>query len=119
MFTSRFLFDTKKRAMRHGIWYKALTKVERALLDLTVQVVDRVESVVLGVELVKILVKLRNALKNGFTRRMEEYGVLQARKISAKAVEWGYKIAASWSSSIGFIRYLTLIDVNKPTGYGV
>jgi hypothetical protein len=119
MFTSRFLFDTKKRAMRRGIWYKALTQVERALLDLTVQVVDRVESIVLGVELVKILVKLRNVVKGGFTRRMEEYGVLQARKISSKAVEWGYKIAASWSSNSGFIRYLTIIDVNKPKGYGV
>jgi len=105
--------------MRHGVWYKALSQVERALLDLTVKVVDRVESVVLGVELVKILVKLRNAAKGGFIRRMEEYGVLQARRISSKAVEWGHKIAASWSTNIGFIRYLTIMDVNKPMGYGV
>lgn len=119
MFTSGFLVEMRCKALRRGVWYRALDRVERGILILTARVVDRVESAVLGVELVKILRKLRDALKSGFVRRMEEYGFGRALKMASKAVEWGYGAARVWSSDLGFVRYLTLIDVNKPTGFGV
>jgi len=49
---------------------------------------------------------------------MEEYGVYQAKKMAVQAVAWGHKMARSWGSNFDFIRYLTLIDVNKPMGFG-
>jgi len=119
MFTSRFLSEAMRKALRRGVWFKALDRVERGILSLAARVVDRVESAVLGVELVKILGKLRDALKGGFVRRMEEYGFGRALKMTSKAVEWGYGAARVWSSDLGFVRYLTLIDVNKLTGFGV
>ncbi len=118
MFTSGFLVEMRRKALRRGVWFKALDRVERGILSLTARVVDRVESAVLGVELVKILGKIRDALKGGFVRRMEEYGIYQARKMAAQAVAWGYQMARAWASNSEFIRYLTLIDVNKPTGFG-
>ena len=109
----------RRKALRRGVWYRALDRVERGILSLAARVVDRVESAVLGVVLVRIMSKLREALKGGFVRRMEEYGLRRARELAAQAVEWGHRAAKSWASNLGFAMYLTLIDVNKPTGYGV
>jgi hypothetical protein len=119
LYTREFLVEIRRKALRRGVWFKALDRVERGILSLTAKVVDRVESVVLGVELVKILAKLRDALKSGFVRRMEEYGLGRALKMARIAVDWGYAIAVDWSSDIGFVRYLTVMDLNSPTGFGV
>lgn len=115
MFTSRFLFEVRRKALRRRVWFKALDTVERGILSLAARVVDEVRSVVLGVELVKILNKLRDALKSGFVRRMEEYGIKRARKIAAQAVAWGYHSARTWASDFGFIGYVTILDVNAPS----
>ena len=119
MFTSSFLLKMRRRAMRRRVWYRALDRVERGILSLTARVVDRVESAVLGVELVKIMRKLRDALKSGFVRRMEEHGFGRAKEVAGQAVAWGYGAARVWASDLAFVRYLTVFDVNKPTGFGV
>lgn len=119
MLTSGFLVEMRRKALRRGVWYRALDRVERVILSLSARVVDRVKSVVLGFELVKILSKLRDALKSRFVRRMEEFGFRRAREVARQAVEWGYGAAMGWASDLGFVRYLTLMDVNKPMGFGV
>jgi len=81
--------------------------------------VDRVESAVLGVEIIKILGKLRDALKSGFVRRMEEYGVGKARELGHFAEVWGNGAAGKWAFDRGFAMYLTVLDMNRPTGFGV
>jgi len=118
MFTSQFLSSVRSRALRRGVWFKALDTLERGILTLASRVVDRVESAVLGVEIVKILRKLTDAMKSRFVRRMEEYGFGRALKMAGQAVEWGYAMAVYWSSDLGFVRYLTVLDLNWPTGFG-
>jgi hypothetical protein len=118
VFKKRFLADVKRKALRRGVWFSALDRVERGILTLTSRLVDKVRSTELCVELVKILAKIKDAMKSGFVRRMEEYGVGQAKKLAAQAVAWGYSSARAWASGFGFVRYLTLIDVNRPTGFG-
>ena len=118
MFTRRFLAEARRRALRHGVWYRALDPVERGILSLAARVVDRVESAVLGVEIVKILKKLCDALKSGFVRRMEEFGFGRVRELAAQVVEWGHRASAGWASDSGFVRYVTLLDVNAPSGWG-
>ena len=119
MFTSRFLSNVRGKAIRRGVWFKALDTLERGIITLASRVVDRVESAVLGVELVKIMRKLTDAMKSGFARRMGEYGAIKARKLAVQAAEWGNLTAREWSSNIGFIRYLTLIDIHRPSGFGI
>ena len=119
VFTKQFLADVRRKALRRGVWFSALDGVERGILTLTSRLLDEVRSTELCIELVKILAKIRDASKGGFVRRMEEYGLVQARKLAAQAVEWGYTSARAWASSFGFVRYLTLIDVNRPTGFGI
>ena len=118
MFTGQFLSSVRSRALRRGVWFKALDTLERGILTLASRVVDRVESAVLGVEIVKILRKLTDAMKSRFVRRMEEYGFGRALKMAGQAVEWGYAMAVDWSSDLGFVRYLTVLDLNWPTGFG-
>jgi len=81
--------------------------------------VEQVDSAVLGTVLVKILKKLKDELKSEFVKRMEGFGLVKARKIAEQAILWGYASARSWSSDFGFVRYLTMIEVNKPSGFGV
>ena len=68
--------------------------------------------------LVKILAKLRDALKGPFVKRMETYGVDMAGKVAEQAAEWGYGEARRWAMDMGFFRYLTLLDFNKSSGWG-
>jgi len=72
-----------------------------------------------GTMIVKILAKLKEALKSPFVRRMETYGTEKARIISKIAVEWGHRTAGGWANEVGFIRYLTALDFNAPSGWGV
>ena len=118
MFPREFLLGYKRKALRRGVWFHALDRVERGILSLTVRVVERVESVLLGLTLVKIIKKLRDAMRSEFVRRMEEFGLRRAREVAGQAVEWGSKVAKVWASDLGFVRYLTLVDVNWPSGFG-
>ena len=119
MFTRDFLLRVRRRSLRKGVWYRSLDSLERGIISLAARVVDRVENVVLGVEIVKILAKLRDALKSELVRRMEEYGYERAKEIAAIAVEWGNRAAKYWVSEINLARYLSVMDLNQPSGYGV
>ena len=39
--------------------------------------------------------------------------------ISKMAWEWGYRVAGGWAGDVGFIRYLTVHELNAPSGWGV
>jgi len=119
MFTRNFLLDVRRRARRRGVWFKSLDNIERGILNLVTRVVDKVESTLLGVVLVRILKKLRDAMKSEFVRRMEGFGLRRAREVARQALEWGYGAARGWASDLGFARYLTMIDMNRPSGFGV
>jgi len=117
MFTRCFLVEVRRKALRTKAWWRALDRVDRALIDLTIRVVDRVNSEGLGVEIVKVLKKIRDALKSRFVRLMESHGLEKARKLSEQALVWGYGKAKSWAYDWGFIRYLTVIESNSPVGF--
>jgi hypothetical protein len=119
MFTRSFLSDVRRRALRKGVWYTALDTLERGIISLACRLIDRVESVVLGVEIVKIMRKLVDSMKSGFVRRMEEYGLLRAREIVDQVNCWDQSYSPNWSSKIDFARYLALIEFNWPSGYGI
>jgi len=107
------------KALRRGVWFKSLDRVERGIFSLTAQVVERVESVILGVELVKMLKKLRDALKSEFVRHMEKFGFGRVRELSRLAVKWGNLVAKGWAHDMSLVRYLSMMDLNQPTGFGV
>ena len=119
MFTGKYLTSVKRKALRKGVWYSTLDRVERGIVSLTAHIVDRVDSEILGVELVKILAKLVKALKSGFVRHIEMFGLGRVFELSRLAVEWGNSVAKGWAHDTGFVGYVSMMDVNQPTGFSV
>ena len=80
---------------------------------------DEIRNADVGTILVKILAKLKDALESPFVRMMETYGVKKSRILSSIAVEWGHDEAEGSVWEKGFVRYLTLLKFNAPSGWGV
>ena len=119
MFTRKFLRGWRSRALRRGVLFTALDKSDRDYLWLTMRAFDEIRNADVGTIIVKILAKLKEALKSPFVRKMETHGIMKARIISRKAVEWGHRTAGEWANEVGFVRYLTALEFNAPSGWGV
>ena len=119
MFTRKHLRKWWKRALRRRILFTALDEFDRSYLYLTMKAFDEIRNAKVGTIIVKILAKLKDALKSPFVRLMETYGVGKTRLISTLAVEWGYDEAEGWAWEKDFARYLTALKFNAPSGWGV
>ena len=119
MFTRKFLKRWWRRALRRRVLFSALDKEERAYMYLTMRVLEEVRSARVGSIIVRILAKLKEALKGPFERMMEDYGIGKAWMMSKTAVGWGYGAAGGWAREVGFVRYLTVNELNAPSGWGV
>jgi hypothetical protein len=104
----------RKRAYRKGVWYKALTRVERGIINLTIKYVEKIRSPVLARIIAKILSKLLKALRSRFLVKIETIGYELAEKICRLAVEWGNPGASNWKYDSGFIRCLGINAINSP-----
>jgi hypothetical protein len=104
-------------AIRKLVWYRALDPLERGILTLASRIIDEVRDSALGVELLKIIAKLKDATDSEFARHVYAFGVLQAKMISGYARDFGNQAAASWALDTGFARYLGFLDFNQVTGW--
>lgn len=117
MFTQIFLRGLRRKAFRRGIWFKALDCMDRSFYNLVCSVVDRVESPVLGREILGVVLKLRDALKDEFVKLSESFGVIRAWETAACAMAWGYRDAWIWRRNKGFARFLAVMKYNTPSGW--
>jgi len=114
LLTRRKLAEIKRKAIRRGAWFKTLNKVERACIDITTRVVERVQSTFLAKVLTTIVKKILEAMENKLERLMREVGQKLALKMSQIAQAWGNLSAFQWATDLKFIRYLTIIKMNTP-----
>lgn len=119
MFTRTHIRKWWNLALRRRVLYSALDREDRGYMYLTMKAFDEIHNEKVGTILLKILIKLKNALKSPFARRMETYGVETAWNLSAFAVKWGHEAAGMWAREKGFARYLTVLDFNAPSGWGI
>lgn len=103
--------------MRRRIWFKALSSLERGLVDSVIKVIDRPRSPKLIEALARIIVKVKKAMISPLRRLMEQVGKPLARRISIVALRWGNRSAAKWAEDEGFIKYLTIMDINNISGF--
>ena len=80
---------------------------------------EELSSAEVGTIIVKILAKLKEALKCAFVKAVETEGYQKAEKMAAQAVEWGYAKARIWVLDPGFPWYLIFLDLTKPKGWVV
>lgn len=112
-----FLLRLKRRALRRGIWFRALSPLQRGIADLTARCVDEVRSGRLAEALVKIICRLTSFLKSRFLRRVEELGQLLAQRNSSVALRMGHMGAVGWRHDPSYIRFLGVRAVNDPVAY--
>ena len=118
MFTREFLKGWRRKALRRKILFSALDHSDRGYLYLAMKAFDEIRNADVGTIIVKILAKLKEALKSPFVRKMETEGVKKARSISKRAVDWGDEAAKGWAWDMGFARYLTVHGFYRPSGWG-
>ncbi len=116
----KFLSKLKQRSIRsNNSWYRVLCVDKRRFIDAVIQTVDKIRSSLLLKILTGFVEKLLCAiggirgLIGNFAFEMQNFGYPLAQRISVIATKWGNNLAATWSNDEGFIRYLTVIDMNN------
>ncbi len=105
--TRGLLAGLRLRALRRRVWYGALDRIERGLVDLTIRYVDQVKSNKLQQVLVEILEKLAQAMKHGMARVLR-VGRELALRASKLAVDWGNQQAYVWRYDESFWQALEI-----------
>ena len=112
MLTRQGLVKVKSVAIRRGVWYDALSKAERAIIDLTIKCVENVRSSVLARAITRILGKIPQTLQKCFVEKAHEAGSDLAKHLSMVAEKWGNKTAQKWKHDKKFIRFLGVTALN-------
>ena len=102
------LNETKKHALRRGVWFKALNRIERGIIDLTVKYVDNIKSTKLAKVLTAIIEKLQATTESIVDKLVRTIGLPLTRKISNIAVNWGNRSASMWANDPVFARFLAV-----------
>jgi hypothetical protein len=97
----------KTRGLRRRVWYGALDRMERGLVDLTIRWVDKVRSGRMTETLMRILEKLAQAMETGMGRVLGRGRILAVRA-SELAVGWGNRSAFYWRFEQAFWKALGL-----------
>jgi len=103
----------KTRALRRRVWFKATSRLERGIVDLTIRCVERIRSPVLAGILSEIVRRILRALENGFLKRAEKIGAKIAERVCGFALAWGNNTASSWKHDPSFVRFLGVNAVNS------
>ena len=108
------LVKLKLKAIRAGVWFRALPRIDRVLVDLTIRVAGNVRSVTLATNILSITRKLEKFLESSLSRDFREFGLALAQKLSLIAQKWGNISAKSWASDMSFVKFLSVMHVNRP-----
>jgi hypothetical protein len=106
------LLKLRTKAMRSGMWFKALQRIDRVLVNLTIKVATNVRSFTLAKSILTITRKLGELLETKLSRTVRAIGFPIARKISMFAQKWGNKSAKEWVSDMGFVQYLAIMNIS-------
>lgn len=113
MLTRQGLMKVKSRAVRSGIWFKVLSRAERAIVDLTVKCVEQIRSRILAQIISKIISKLLKTLEDEFLTKAERIGCKIVEKLSTIAEKWGNKACSAWRYDKNFIKFLGMNELNN------
>jgi hypothetical protein len=115
----RFLSILKQKSIRsNNSWYRVLSLDKRRLIECVIQTVNKIQSSLLLKILTPLAGKLLQAiggmcgLMGKLAFGMQNFGHPLAKNISAIAKNWGNNMAERWANDEGFIRFLTVLDMN-------
>jgi hypothetical protein len=108
------LVKLRLRALRAGVWFRALPRIDRALVDLTIRVASKVRSTTLAKNILTVMTKLEGLLESSLLRAFRKVGLPLAQKLSFLAQKWGNTFAKSWARDVSFIKFLAIMHINEP-----
>jgi hypothetical protein len=111
------LVKLRLKAVRAGVWFRALPRIDRVLVDLTIKVASNIRSFTLARNLLAVVGKLDGLLESSLSRALREVGFPLAQKLSLTAQKWGNISAESWPSDSSFIRFLAVMHINEPKAF--
>lgn len=110
--TKQDLVKIRSRALRTKVWFKALSRVERAIVDLTIKCVEKIRSSVLAGTISAIVDKVLQFLEEGFMVRAERAGQTLMKNICALGEKWGSKACSAWNCDKCYIKFLGVNALN-------
>jgi len=110
--TKQDLLKIRSRALRTRIWFKAISKVERAIVDLTIKCVEKIRSNILARIISTIVSKLLGSLGEDFMKRAERIGCKIAESLCTLGERWGNKACSTWKCDKCFVKFLGVNALN-------
>ena len=107
------LTKLKQKAIRAGVWFKALPQIDRALVDLTIKVAESIRSSQLSKAISTVVSKLEGSLESKFIRLARTMGNSLAMQISDIATKLGNASAKDWATDRSFALYLVVMHENR------
>ena len=111
------LMKLRLKAKRAGVWFRALPRIDRVLVDLTIKVASSIRSTTLAKKILMVVRKLESLLESSLLRAFREVAIQLAQKFSLIAQKWGNTSAKNWASDVSFIKFLAVMHVNGPKAF--
>ena len=106
------LLRFKHKAMRAGVWFKALLRIDRALVDLTIKVAENIRSHYLAKCILAVVGKLEGLLESSVLSSLRLVGRPLAEKISLIAQKWRHASAKNWATDESLAVFLAVMHTN-------
>ena len=116
-FSRRELVEFRLRMKKRGFWFRALSRIDRALIDLAIEVTDGVRSFRLVEALRSVAGKVEDMFESGISYVTNAIGVPLARRLSVFAQKWGNSLAREWINDPWFARFLAILHVNSVAAF--
>jgi hypothetical protein len=107
------LLKLKFKAIRAGVWFKALPRIDRVLVDLTIKVAENIRSPHLARSIFAVLGKLEGLLESSILKSLRLIGRPLAEKISITAQKLGNTSARNWALDSSFAFFLAIMHTNR------
>jgi hypothetical protein len=107
------LTKLKLKAIRSGVWFRALPRIDRVLVDLTIKVTDNIRSVSLAKSILSVVSKLEGMLESKILKKLTAIGTPLAEKMSLIAQKWGNISAKEWAADSLFASFLAIMHTCK------
>jgi hypothetical protein len=108
------LVKLRLKAMRAGVWFRALPRIDRVLIDLTIRVASNIRSATLAKNILAVIRKLEGLLESSLLRAFREVGIRLVQKLSLIAQKWGNTSAKNWVFDGPFVSFLAVMHINAP-----
>jgi hypothetical protein len=107
------LTKLKLKAIRAGVWFRGLPRIDRVLVDLTIKVADNIRSAHLAKSLFAVVGKLEGLMESSVLKSLRLIGYPLAEKISSIGQTLGNTSAKEWATDSSFAFFLAVMHINR------